>query len=82
MTSEQFVYWLQGYFEISKDKTLDESQIQIIKDHLSLVFNKVTPIYTKEPITGFLPTVKFVSNVSCSGPLEFNDPPKIGFMPS
>lgn len=82
MTPEQFTYWLQGYFEISKDKTLDESQIQIIQDHLSLVFNKVTPIYTKEPITGFLPTVKFVSGTSCSVPLEFNDPPKIGFMPS
>jgi len=38
-----FVYWLKGFFEISDAKTLDEKQVQIIKDHLNLVFNKVTP---------------------------------------
>jgi len=43
MTSEQFTYWLQGYFEISDSKMLSSRQTQIIKDHLDLVFNKVTP---------------------------------------
>lgn len=43
MTSEQFTYWLQGFFEINDPKTIDEKQTQIIKDHLALVFNKVTP---------------------------------------
>ena len=45
MTPEQFCYWLQGFIEIAGDdlKKLDEKRIQIIKDHLDLVFNKVTP---------------------------------------
>lgn len=43
MTPENFTYWLQGFFEISDSKKLDEKQVQIIKDHLALVFNKVTP---------------------------------------
>jgi hypothetical protein len=38
MTSENFAYWLQGYFELSKTTTLDESQVQTIKNHLSMVF--------------------------------------------
>lgn len=43
MTSENFTYWLQGFFEISDSSKLDEKQVQIIKDHLALVFNKITP---------------------------------------
>lgn len=43
MTTEQFTYWLQGFFEISEDKKLNERQVQIIRDHLALVFDKVTP---------------------------------------
>lgn len=43
MTSDQFTYWLQGYFEIENPKELNETQVQIIKDHLQLVFKKVTP---------------------------------------
>jgi len=43
MTTEQFVYWLQGFMEICNPETLDESQTQIIKDHLKLVFDKQTP---------------------------------------
>lgn len=43
MTPENFTYWIQGFFEISDAKKLDETQVQIIKDHLDLVFNKVTP---------------------------------------
>ncbi len=43
MTTEQFTYWLQGFFEISDNKKLNEKQVQIIKDHLALVFEKQTP---------------------------------------
>lgn len=43
MTTEQFTYWLNGFFEISDAKTLNEKQIKIIKDHLSLVLDKQTP---------------------------------------
>ena len=43
MTPENFTYWLQGYFEISESKMLSSKQTQVIKDHLALVFTKVTP---------------------------------------
>ena len=45
MTSNDFCYWLNGIFELSKDDNLTTEQVKIIKDHLALVFNKVTPRY-------------------------------------
>ena len=42
MTPEQFVYWLQGFAEISR-KAPNEQEWQVIKDHLATVFVKVTP---------------------------------------
>ncbi len=43
MTPEQFVYWLQGYNEISQSPP-SPAQWQVIVDHLESVFTKVTPI--------------------------------------
>lgn len=43
MNPEQFAYWLQGFLEMSETKTISEKQVQIIKDHLNLVFEKKTP---------------------------------------
>ncbi len=52
MNSENFAYWLQGYFELlGKDEPLTKEQVQIIKDHLALVFDKVTPDRKIEPVT-------------------------------
>lgn len=48
MTSQEFVFWLNGFFEIADPKTMDEKQIQVIKDHIALVLNKVTPDRNKE----------------------------------
>ncbi len=45
MTPENFCYWLQGLFEVQNPSFLGISQTEIIKDHLALVFNKVTPQY-------------------------------------
>ncbi len=45
MNEREFCYWLQGLLELSDVKTLDENQVKMIKDHLQLVFNKVTPVY-------------------------------------
>lgn len=48
MTPEQFVYWLQGYSEVSGEQPTKE-QWQVIQDHLKEVFDKNTPeriIYT------------------------------------
>lgn len=39
----EFCYWLKGYFELSDSNTLSPQQVQTIKDHLNLVFTKVTP---------------------------------------
>ena len=44
MTTEQFTYWLQGFAEINNTAPTEE-QWKIIKDHLQLVFTKVTPVY-------------------------------------
>lgn len=38
MTSRDFAYWLQGLFELTETKTLDEKQTDLIKRHLNLVF--------------------------------------------
>jgi hypothetical protein len=39
MTPENFVYWLQGFFEITGEvKELTPEQIKMIKDHLGYVF--------------------------------------------
>lgn len=38
MKPEEFCYWLQGLMEVANPKSLNEDQIQIIKNHLNLVF--------------------------------------------
>lgn len=43
MDSEKFVYWLQGFVELSDSDTISEKQWLVIKDHLKLVFDKKTP---------------------------------------
>jgi hypothetical protein len=49
MTPERFTDWLNGFFEIADPQTLDDREVKIIRDHLALVFRKVTPD-RKEPI--------------------------------
>ncbi len=51
LSPERFIYWLQGFLEIEEPKDLTEKQLNIIKDHLNLVFNKVTPNYTQTTST-------------------------------
>jgi hypothetical protein len=38
MTSRDFCYWLQGYFEISGATAINAAQVDAIKKHLALVF--------------------------------------------
>jgi hypothetical protein len=42
MTSEQFAYWMQGFAEMVNERPT-EKQWTMIKDHLTLVFDKQTP---------------------------------------
>ena len=45
MTPEQFAYWLQGFFELENPQQLNKQQLDVVKEHLALVFIKVTPKY-------------------------------------
>ena len=75
MTPENFTYFLQGFFEISDAKKLDETQVQIIKDHLDLVFNKVTPDRSESKLKEFeWPTKEENSNPN---PSIFDLMPKV-----
>ena len=38
MTSRDFAFWLQGFFEISESENLSKEQTKVIKKHLNLVF--------------------------------------------
>ncbi len=49
MTPENFVYWLQGFLEISETKTLSEKQVQMIRNHICLVLRKVTENFEELP---------------------------------
>jgi hypothetical protein len=44
MSPESFVYWLQGFAELTED-TPDETQWLMIRDHLREVFKKQTIDY-------------------------------------
>ena len=45
MTSQNFAYWLNGFFEINGEITepLTPNQVKVIKEHLKLVFATETP---------------------------------------
>lgn len=57
MTAEQFTYWLQGFMEMGQPTELNANQVQIIKDHLKLVFDKQTPDRTQEPDIDWFPSI-------------------------
>lgn len=38
MTSRDFAYWLQGFFEIAQPVTATAEQVELIKKHLNMVF--------------------------------------------
>jgi hypothetical protein len=50
MTSREFAYWLQGFFEISGSNELRPEQVVMIKKHLNMVFyHEIDPSYTPDP---------------------------------
>jgi hypothetical protein len=52
MTSRDFCYWLQGFFELQGgNQALTPEQIQIIKNHLKLVFlHEIDPSYSDNKV--------------------------------
>lgn len=51
MTSREFCYWLQGYFEIAGNPAaLSEQQTKMVRNHLALVFkHEIDPSYGGNP---------------------------------
>lgn len=43
MSPENFVYWLQGRAELLPDQPPTAEEWKMIREHLALVFKKVTP---------------------------------------
>ena len=63
MTAEQFTYWLQGFFEITESEELTKEQTKVVRDHLSAVFEKVTPDRSNRKTT-------FCADLGLAGPLS------------
>ena len=54
MTPENFCYWLQGLLEIGDPSELNMTQVEIIKEHLNLVFKKETKTPAKIKLSDYL----------------------------
>ena len=49
MNTIDFCYWLQGHFELNPDAELSKEQVQVVRDHLNLVFkHEIDPLRDKE----------------------------------
>ncbi len=49
MTSRDFVYWLQGFFELSKPTELNAEQTLAIRNHLAMVFvHEIDPSFPEQ----------------------------------
>jgi hypothetical protein len=75
MTPENFCYWFQGWLELERPETITPEQVQEIKNHLDLVFNKVTPdmrLYKSSDtaleykITSDYPVVRYATGIDSS----------------
>ena len=72
MTPEQFAYWLQGYSELCGKEPTPE-QWASIKEHLQLVFHKVTspvprlgyPPFLLEDVVTLCPPWVFSNEATC-----------------
>lgn len=50
MTHRDFVYWLQGFLEVSGSKELDSIQLACVRRHIELVLKNVTDEGTRAGI--------------------------------
>lgn len=79
MSPENFAYWLQGFNEIV-GKAPTQEQWQVIQDHLSLVFNKVTPYYNNSPrYLGNVPVAQNHNQKKCDFVLSGNPPTELEY---
>jgi len=82
MTSDNFIFWLHGFFEIGKPEKLSAVHVQEIKNHIDLVLKRQTPptmsapfFYNPAMTTGNFPVCgpnlmagSFTGNVPLCGP--------------
>lgn len=70
MSPENFCYWLQGRVELLPDQLPTKEEWEMIKEHLNLVFDKVTtPVYNPpSDSTNATPWV-FPTEITCSKPI-------------
>lgn len=47
MSPQDFCFWLHGFFELSGKDELTPEQQKMVREHLDLVFEKVTPVLGK-----------------------------------
>jgi len=57
MTPRDFCYWFQGFIELSRDGQLDGTQLELVKQHLQLVFTKETQELEEIVLGDFLTTI-------------------------
>ena len=64
MTNDEFIFWLQGFNELSSNKKLDDKKIWIINNHANLVKSvdgklnkKVTCILEKLKVGDYISTI-------------------------
>lgn len=80
MTPENFCYWLQGVMEVVDPQELNREQVEIIKEHLQLVFKKETKLKLTEgkidfnDYTGFSPDLLYGDALGF--PVKLNETPK------
>lgn len=69
MTSRDFAYWLQGFFELSSTKTLNTEQTATIKRHLALVFiHDIDPAQGDAKQQKILQTIHDIDNLLKNSP--------------
>lgn len=53
MNERDFCYWLQGFFELNNVEEVNKEQVEVIKEHLKLVFTKETKIFISPSLRTF-----------------------------
>jgi hypothetical protein len=72
MKSRDFCYWLQGFFELAEPVTLTPTRVQMIRNHLSMVFyHEIDPSFGG-------PKEQAVLNELHSGRHRCTTPPQLG----
>ena len=64
MDGKDFCYWLRGYFEMTDSSNLSEQQVEVIKDHLKLIFKQETPNRQEAVVKGELKATNIIPDTS------------------